>query len=191
MKKKNNAARVLALKITLIGGLLAASSVACADQSGNQFGIQIAGGLADHHVHKLDLGAVWDPGLTWWYIGDWHFTVVAEAHAAWWHTDEGNVHENIGEFGFTPVFRFIKGSGTIRPYFEAGSGIRLLTSPTISRRYNLGSAFQFADMVGVGAQFGNHQQYQAGYRFQHVSNGGIKEPNPGINFSQLYLQYNF
>ena len=40
-------------------------------------------------------------------------------------------------------------------------------------------------------QFGSHQQYEAGYRFQHISNGGIKEPNPGINFHQLYLQYNF
>jgi lipid A 3-O-deacylase len=46
-------------------------------------------------------------------------------------------------------------------------------------------------MAGVGVQFGSRQQYLAGYRFQHISNGGIKEPNPGINFSQLYLQYNF
>jgi hypothetical protein len=52
-------------------------------------------------------------------------------------------------------------------------------------------AFRFADMTGVGAQFDNGQQYLAGFRFQHVSNDGIKEPNPGINFSQLYLQYNF
>jgi hypothetical protein len=55
----------------------------------------------------------------------------------------------------------------------------------------VGSAFQFADMVGVGMIFGAQQNYQAGFRFQHLSNGGIKEPNPGINFSQLYLQYNF
>jgi lipid A 3-O-deacylase len=187
MKKKNCAARGLTLKISLFAGLLAASGFASADQ----FGVQIAGGLADHHVRKLDLGVVWDPGLNWWYIGDWHFSLVGEAHAAWWHTDEGNVHDNVGEFGVTPVVRFIKGSGAIRPYFEAGVGVRVLTSPTISSRYTLSSAFQFADMVGVGAQFGNRQQYQVGYRFQHVSNASIKEPNPGINFSQLYLQYNF
>jgi lipid A 3-O-deacylase len=54
-----------------------------------------------------------------------------------------------------------------------------------------GTAFQFVDMAGVGMQFGSRQQYLAGYRFQHISNGGINEPNPGINFSQLYLQYNF
>jgi len=46
-------------------------------------------------------------------------------------------------------------------------------------------------MVGIGAQFGAKQQYQAGYRFQHLSNASIKKPNPGINFNQIYLQYNF
>jgi lipid A 3-O-deacylase len=46
-------------------------------------------------------------------------------------------------------------------------------------------------MAGVGVRFGSRQQYLAGYRFQHISYGGIKEPNPGINFSQLHLQYNF
>lgn len=54
-----------------------------------------------------------------------------------------------------------------------------------------GMAFRFAGTAGVGAAFGSRQPYLAGYRFQHRSNGGIKEPNPGINFSQLSLQYNF
>jgi hypothetical protein len=46
-------------------------------------------------------------------------------------------------------------------------------------------------MVGVGVGLGEHQHYQIGYRFQHLSNASIKEPNPGINFQQIYLQYNF
>jgi lipid A 3-O-deacylase len=187
MNKKKSAVRGLALRTVCATLLLSASGVAVADQ----FGIQIAGGLGDRHVKKLDLGLVWDPNLTWWQIGDWHFALIGEAHVAWWHTDEGNVHENIGEIGVTPIIRFIKGSGSVRPFVEAGAGVRLLSSPTISSTFSLGSAFQFADLAGVGVQFGGHQQYQAGYRFQHVSNGGIKEPNPGINFHQLYLQYNF
>jgi lipid A 3-O-deacylase len=187
MEKKNNASFNLALKCVVAAALLCASGLASADQ----FGVQIAGGLADHHVRKLDLGFVWDPNLTWWEIGGWHFALVGEAHAAWWHTDEGNVHDNIGEFGVTPVVRFIKSSGAIRPFIEAGVGVRILTHPRISSDYTLSTAFQFADMVGVGAQFGSHQQYQFGYRFQHVSNASIKEPNPGINFQQIYVQYNF
>lgn len=187
MKNDKNPLRRLALKGAYAAFIFGASGLAAADQ----FGMQVAVGTANHHLKKLDLGLVWDPNLTWWPIGDWHFSLIGEAHAAWWHSNEGNVHENISEIGVTPIIRFIKGSGSIRPYIEAGAGIRLLSSPTISSDYTLSTAFQFAPMAGVGMQFGKRQQYQAGYRFQHISNGGIKEPNPGINFSQLYLQYNF
>jgi lipid A 3-O-deacylase len=187
MNKKKSAFRDLALKGTAAVLLFGASGLALADQ----FGLQVGAGLGDRHVKKLDLSVVWDPGLNWWHIGDWHFSLIGEANASWWHTNEGDVHDNIGEFGVTPLIRFIKGSGLIRPYAELGAGIRLLTSPRLSSTFTLGTAFQFAEMAGVGFQFGGHQQYQAGYRFQHISDGGIKEPNPGINFHQLYLQYNF
>lgn len=165
-----------------------ASNTAYADQ----FGLQIAGGLADHDVKKADLGFVWDPGLTWWEVGGYHFTIVGEAHAAYWDIQEKPAsHPNIWEFGLTPVLRFVRSSGWIRPYFEAGVGVRLLShvDETPDRSYS--SSFQFADMVGVGAEFGTRQHYQAGFRFQHLSNAGIKHPNPGIDFSQVYLQYNF
>ncbi|WP_144144198.1 acyloxyacyl hydrolase [Paraburkholderia sp. BCC1884] len=187
MDNKKNAVRGLALKAAAAALLFGTSGLASADQ----FGVQVTGGVGDRHVKKLDLGLVWDPNLTWWQIGDWHFALIGEAHASWWHTNEGNVHENIGEFGVTPIIRFIKGSGSLRPYAELGAGVRILTSPRLSSTFTLGTAFQFADMAGVGMQMGSHQQYEVGYRFQHISNGGIKEPNPGINFHQLYLQYNF
>ncbi|MFM0498670.1 acyloxyacyl hydrolase [Paraburkholderia caledonica] len=170
--------------------LLAVPSVACA----GRLGAQIAGGIANSHdVHesKVDLGGVWDPQWSWWAIGGWHFTAVLEGHVAYWHSGEADVHNNVFEFGLTPVFRFIRGNGVIRPYIEAGVGVRLLSHPSISSHYTMSSAFQFADMVGVGASFGDRQQYQAGFRFQHLSNASIKEPNPGIDFEQLYVQYNF
>ena len=91
----------------------------------------------------------------------------------------------------TPVVRFIKDTGAVRPYIEAGAGVRGLSQSRINDGYDLSSALQFAEVVGVGAQFGSRQQYEVGLRFQHISNAGIKRPNPGINFSQLYLQYNF
>jgi lipid A 3-O-deacylase len=168
--------------------LFCALTIGSAAAHADQFGVQIAGGVADHDIKKADLGFVWDPGLTWWEIGGYHFTVVGEAHAAYWDIRESNAaHPNIWEFGVTPVFRFIKSSGWIRPYIEGGVGVRLLSHV----RETFSSSFQFADMLGVGAQLGDHQQYQAGFRFQHLSNAGIDHPNPGANFSEIYLQYNF
>ncbi|MDP1996021.1 MAG: acyloxyacyl hydrolase, partial [Gallionella sp.] len=45
--------------------------------------------------------------------------------------------------------------------------------------------------VGVGARFGDRRQFDLGYRFQHLSNGGIKKPNQGINFNQIRFAYHF
>lgn len=175
-------------RLTLCGALGLASAAAHADR----FGVQIAGGIANHDIKKLDLGGVWDPGLNWWEIGGFHFTLLGEGHVAYWHTTEDNtVHPSIWEVGITPVVRFVKSAGYFRPFIEAGIGVRLLSHARITEDLTVSTAFQFADMVGVGMIFGEKQNYQAGFRFQHVSNAGIKDPNPGINFSQLYLQYNF
>ena len=179
-------------KRSLYGALFGALVVVSASAKADQFGVQFGAGVADHNVRKADAGVVWDPNWTWWEIGGFHFTVVGEAHASYWDIREsGASHSNIWEFGLTPVFRFIKSSGWFRPYVEAGVGVRLLSHVRETQDRTFSSSFQFADMVGVGAQFGAHQNYQAGFRFQHLSNAGIEQPNPGINFSEIYLQYNF
>lgn len=169
-----------------------AITAGAASAHADQVGVQVAGGVADHDIKKADIGLVWDPGLSWWEIGGFHFTVVGEAHVAYWDIDEDHAsHPDIWEFGLTPMFRFIKSAGWLRPYFEAGVGVRMLSHVRETDDRTFSSSFQFADVVGVGAQFGGHQQYQAGFRFQHISNAGIEHPNPGANFSEVYLQYNF
>jgi lipid A 3-O-deacylase len=188
MQKKQNAWKIRSLQGALFAGLAIASATASADT----FGLMFAPGLADHGVKKADVGGVWDPGWTWWELGGWHFTVVGEAHVAYWDIQESQAaHPGLWEFGVTPVLRFIKSSGWIRPYVEAGVGPRLLSHVRETQTRTWSSSFQFADMVGVGAAFGEHQNYQAGFRFQHLSNAGIEHPNPGINFSEIYVQYNF
>ncbi|HTH60432.1 MAG TPA: acyloxyacyl hydrolase [Paraburkholderia sp.] len=164
----------------------------CAAAHADQFGIQFAGGIGDHDVKKLDLGGVWDPGLQWWHVGGYHFTLVGEAHIAYWNVrGSGVLNPDVWEFGVTPVFRIIKDAGWCRPYFEAGAGVRVLSHARETADITLSSAFQFTEIVGVGAQFGAHQHYQVGYRFQHVSNADIHRPNPGMDFHQIYVQYNF
>jgi lipid A 3-O-deacylase len=179
-------------KRSFYGALFGALALVSASAKADQFGVQASVGEADHDVRKADVGVVWDPNWTWWEIGGFHFTVVGEAHVAYWDIREsGAVNPNIWEFGLTPMFRFIKSSGWFRPYVEAGVGVRILSHVRETQDRTFSTAFQFADVVGVGAQFGAHQNYQAGFRFQHLSNGGIEHPNPGINFSQIYVQYNF
>lgn len=51
--------------------------------------------------------------------------------------------------------------------------------------------FQFGDHLGLAYRFGEKGALDASYRFQHLSNAGIKEPNNGIDFHQIRLQYHF
>lgn len=191
MNKKNRI-RQRRLSRVMTAGMAAASLLALPGLArADTFGVQIGGGVGRHGVHEVDLGLVWDPGINWWEIGGWHFSLVGEAHVGYWHTSEGTSRNDVFAFGVQPMVRFIKSEGAVRPFIEAGAGVRGLSHAVINDGYTLSTAFQFTEIVGVGAQFGARQQYQAGLRFQHVSNAGIKEPNPGINFSQLYLQYNF
>lgn len=46
-------------------------------------------------------------------------------------------------------------------------------------------------MVGFGVSFGPKLNAEAGFRSQHISNAGIKTPNPGSNFYTGYLRYRF
>jgi hypothetical protein len=99
---------------------------------------------------------------------------------------------NITEWGYSPVLRLERPSASGVFFVEGSIGARLLSSIRISPTTTLSTAFQFADMVGVGIQFGQGTGTQTvGLRFQHQSNADIKKPNPGINFAMLYYRYEF
>ena len=84
-------------------------------------------------------------------------------------------------------FAFSRTDSRVRTRKPASAHI--LTSTSIGNR-NLGTSYLFGSDVGVGYRF-DRKGFEIGYRFQHISNAGIKEPNDGINFHQLRLQYHY
>jgi lipid A 3-O-deacylase len=116
----------------------------------------------------------WPAGQTWRIAGYW------ELSAAVWD----NPDESTADIGLTPVFRVDR--GTHSPYVEAAIGFHLVQA-RISAARVFSTAFQFGDHVGVGIRSGKHD---IGVRLQHLSNGGIRRPNPGINFVLFRFQYN-
>ena len=48
-----------------------------------------------------------------------------------------------------------------------------------------------ARTLRLGYRFGAKGAFDLSYRYQHLSNGGIKHPNNGVNFNQIRLQYHF
>jgi hypothetical protein len=105
------------------------------------------------------------------------------AEIGYWNSDKDNrQNDNLWELGLTPVLRLApKASGGMRPYLEAGLGGHVLSDTRIGER-KLSTAWQFGTHLGVGLDCG---RLRIGYRFQHLSNAGIKTPNDGIDFHVL------
>lgn len=138
-------------------------------------------------------GAIWNWDKQWFTEKDWLTTGFWEASLGSWrgHT-ESMANHTITDIGITPVFRWQqKNPGRLAPYAEAAIGLHLISPTSINNRRRFSTALQFGNHVGAGVRFGEHQQFELGYRFQHLSNGSIKEPNQGINFNQVHLTYHF
>lgn len=163
-----------------------------------EFGIDsmsIEGGYSPNHngdVGMARVGVQWDWGVKWFETGSWYLGGYWDASVGYWHSSDAGGSHDIGDFGLTPVFRFQSSTTDgFSPYVEAAVGAHFLTDKTITQRRHFSTSFQFGDHVGAGLRFGDHAQYDLGYRLQHLSNAGIDSPNPGINFHQLRFSYHF
>ena len=139
-------------------------------------------------------GVQWDWQKRWFDNGDWHLGGFWDASIGEWrgHAAIGG-NQKVTDFGLTPVFRYQRNSSVfgILPYVEGAIGFHLISPTYINSDRKFGSAFEFGDHVGAGFRFGSREQYDLTYRFQHLSNGGIKKPNQGINFNQIRFAYHF
>jgi lipid A 3-O-deacylase len=140
------------------------------------------------------MGATWNWDKSWLNDGDWHVTGFWDVALAQWHGDKpGDNNQIVTDIGITPVFHLEPKDGAgITPYLEAGILGMHLISPTYlysDRRFS--TAFQFGHILGFGMSLGEHRQFDLGYRFQHLSNGGIKMPNDGIDFNMVHFSYHF
>jgi lipid A 3-O-deacylase len=121
-----------------------------------------------------------------------HIRGYWEVTLAYWR---GNQYRNrpdqtqhIADIGLTPVVRFERDdrSGL---YAEAGVGPHLLSAHYDNNGRKLSTNFQFGSHVGLGYVLPN--KLDIGVKLQHVSNGGIKQPNNGVNLVGLRLGYPF
>lgn len=163
--------------------------------SGNVFavdGVSVEYGNGDA-ADMARVGMLWNWDKKWFTEDDWLVACFWEASLGSWRgrSAAGN-NQTVTDVGITPVFRLQqKNPSGFAPYAEAAIGFHLITPTFINADRKFGSAFQFGDHVGVGVRFGKHQQFDLGYRFQHLSNGGIKKPNQGISFNQVRFAYHF
>ena len=84
-------------------------------------------------------------------------------------------------------FKWILGSPKkVKPYFEIEGGA-LFTNTKVPEGT---SQINFTTSGGFGAHFlGDKHNFSAEVRFQHISNAGMTNPNPGINTIQVRIGF--
>ena len=147
-------------------------------------------GSGDKGVRKISLAAGWDREEPLWQGQKWHLALRHEVELGIWRIRHAS---DAVEFGYSPVLRLIRPLSThaSRLFVEGSIGVRLISHTRLSPNLGMSTMFQFSDMLGMGYQWGTGQRTTVGIRATHISNGGIKKPNHGLNFGELYIQRTF
>lgn len=181
---------------TLAVACLAFSSIASAQSERSQTtpGIYIQAGGTQMETQAWTIGAT----LPWqsWERSFWGAEVRGywDIYLSQWTSnlrDERNERPRTTLFGITPSFRFIPDGGTSPWFFDAGVGATLANHRYVTRNKTFSTRFNFATHLGVGVLLGAQRQHELQLRLEHVSNAGIKKPNPGANFLQLRYALHF
>jgi Lipid A 3-O-deacylase (PagL) len=90
---------------------------------------------------------------------------------------------SIDPFAFKWVFDTPK---KVKPFFQIEGGA-LFTNTKVPEGT---SQINFTTSGGIGAHFlGKKHNFSAEVRFQHISNAGMTQPNPGINTMQVRIGF--
>jgi len=129
----------------------------------------------------------------WFKEGAWHVGGYWDLSLGYWDNQSAEkTNSGILDIGLTPTFRLEQNDpSAVSPYLEAAVGVHFLSHSSVSAHREFGSSFQFGDHVGAGIRFGRNHAYDLSYRFQHLSNAGIKAPNQGINYNQVRFGVHF
>ncbi|MFO1324485.1 MAG: acyloxyacyl hydrolase [Burkholderiales bacterium] len=145
---------------------------------------------AGNHVSRAGVEAQAPACLVSVLSDEWAWSLRWAGNVSyWWSRKHSTSNSSLSEAGLTPVVNLRRAADSLPSgYLEAGVGIHLLSHTSIDERI-FSTAFQFGELVGMGINFGEREQYGIGLRVQHISNGGIKEPNYGMTFGELRFAY--
>lgn len=111
------------------------------------------------------------------------------ARAAYWSAEHPQPSgKHLWDVSLMPTLRLApREYETLQPFVEAAVGAHVLSTTRIDNR-DMSTAFQFGEQLAVGVRVRGRVPLAVSLRGEHVSNGGIQEPNPGATFLGLRVQ---
>jgi len=172
-------------KRTQFAALLALAMAAATARADGPFTAFIAeGGVTVHGTYSFTAGVAWPS--KWRHTsqsGVW--TAQAEFFVSHWSAKLDGHRESFTQVGLSPILRYRFDHGRSDWFAEGGIGLSYIDGLYQRDHKRFSTRFNFHDSIGFGRSFGANREHELGLRISHVSNAGIKEPNPGENFVQL------
>lgn len=173
------------LRVCLVGLLASAASLSHAiDWTPD--GVSVQGGAGSHAARMAGVGVFWE----------WDFqrmrrkaelTAHTELMVNQWRADapEGG-HRTYTQVVLLPSLRMRLARGQSPWYIELGIGASWMDRIFETPEKRFSTQWNFFDMMGIGRTIdGPDGSRELALRWVHVSNAGIKNPNPGQDFLQL------
>lgn len=117
-----------------------------------------------------------------------------DAHVAHWRAPAGTAaseRRHWTQLALVPTLRLRFDGGRSAWFMEGGIGLSVLDGHYATRHKTFSTRFNFTDHQGIGFNFGAQRQHELMLIVRHVSNGGIRKPNPGEDFVQLRYGFAF
>ena len=111
-----------------------------------------------------------------------------DAHIAHWRAPGGTAateRRNWTQLALVPTLRLRFHGGESAWFMEGGIGMSVLDGHYATQHKTFSTRFNFTDHQGIGFNFGAHRRHELMLMVRHVSNGGIRKPNPGEDFVQI------
>ena len=179
MKKKTTFLRLAA------AGLLLAGAQATHALDLRPDGVSFQAGAGRHGAAMAGVGIVWD-----WDFQRMRRKAELTAHTevmlnGWRAHALGGGNQSLAQVVVLPSLRMRLARGESPWFIELGIGASYLTEDYVTPDKTFSTRWNFYDMLGLGYSLGAEHQHELGLRWVHVSNAGVRKPNPGEDFVQL------
>lgn len=152
-------------------------------------GVVVQAGAGKRDVDAASIGLVWDSD--WKYEGRVHLAGQTELFVSHWRAAApGGSTLNLQQYTVLPLLR-LQLDRRSPWYLELGIGASYLSKDYVTSSRAFSTRWNFYDVVGAGYRFGAKDRHELGLRYVHVSNLGIRKPNPGEDLVLLRYALKF
>jgi hypothetical protein len=186
MAQAFNAAAIRTVGVAILAGLLSTSSARADGWTPDAVFIEAGHSRRGTDVLGLGLKWQWD-----WQAVRWggRFSASGEVSTSRWAADTVSGSRTQAQFALVPLLRYTPGEGRSAWFVEAGIGLSLHRRHYEAEGIRMSTRWNFLDVLAVGRHFGDADEVSL--RAVHVSNAGIRKPNPGDELILLRWAHRF